>query len=126
MKKLTDILDEIKVNAPTGQIVVTQKGKEALAHMDILHSGARYFDIESGDIYDLVDNYTTPSAGLFFAALNLWIFSDRYGEGIIRLDNPTTKREYLDKYFKVWDTDMEGAQNMLDKFENEGLIEIVR
>ena len=124
MKKLTDILDEIKVNAPTGQIVVTQKGKEALAHMDILHSGARYFDIESGEIYDLADG--SPSEDLFFAALNLWIFSDRYGEGIIRLNNPTTKREYLDKYFKVWDSDMEKAQYMLDKFENEGLIEIVR
>jgi hypothetical protein len=124
MKKLTDILDEIKVNAPTGQIVVTQKGKEALAHMDILHSGTSYFDIESGDIYDLVDG--SPSENLFFAALNLWMFSDRYGEGIIKLNNPITKKEYLDKYLKVWDTDMEGAQNMLDKFKNEGLIEIIR
>jgi len=124
MKKLTDILDEIKVNAPTGQIAVTQKGKEALTHMDILHSGASYFDIESGDIHELVDG--SPSENLFFAALNLWIFSDRYGEGIIKLDNPTTKKEYLDTYLKVWDTDMEGAQNMLDKFKNEGLIEIIR
>jgi hypothetical protein len=124
MKKLTDILDEIKVNAPTGQIVVTQKGKEALAHMDILHSGTNYFDIESGDIYDLVDG--SPSENLFFAALNLWMFSDRYGEGIIKLNNPITKKEYLDKYLKVWDADMEGAQNMLDKFKNEGLIEIIR
>jgi len=124
MKKLTDILDEIKVNAPTGQIVVTQKGKEALAHMDILHSGTSYFDIESGDIYDLVDG--SPSENLFFTALNLWMFSDRYGEGIIKLNNPITKKEYLDKYLKVWDADMEGAQNMLDKFKNEGLIEIIR
>jgi hypothetical protein len=124
MKKLTDILDEIKVNAPTGQIVVTQKGKEALAHMDILHSGTSYFDIESGDIYDLVDG--SPSENLFFAALNLWMFSDRYGEGIIKLNNPITKKEYLDKYLKVWGATMEGAQNMLDKFKNEGLIEIIR
>jgi len=124
MKKLTDILDEIKVNAPTGQIVVTQKGKEALAHMDILHSGTSYFDIESVDIYELVDG--SPSENLFFTALNLWMFSDRYGEGIIKLNNPITKKEYLDKYLKVWDADMEGAQNMLDKFKNEGLIEIIR
>ena len=54
------------------------------------------------------------------------MFSDRYGEGIIKLNNPITKKEYLDKYLKVWDTDMEGAQNMLDKFKNEGLIEIIR
>jgi len=124
MKKLTDILDEIKVNAPTGQIVVTQKGKEALAHMDILHSGARYFDIESGEIYDLADG--SPSENLFFAALNLWIFSDRYGEGIIKLNYPVTKKEYLDKYLRIWDDDIEGAQNMLNKFENQGLIEIIR
>jgi hypothetical protein len=124
MKKLTDILDEIKVNAPTGQIAVTQKGKEALAHMDILHSGARYFDIESGEIHELVDG--SPSEDLFFAALNLWIFSDRYGEGIIKLNNPITKKEYLDKYLSIWDDDIEGAQNMLNKFENQGLIEIIR
>jgi len=124
MKKLTDILDEIKVNAPTGQIVVTQKGKEALAHMDILHSGTSYFDIESVDIYELVDG--SPSEDLFFATLNLWIFSDGYGEGIIKLNNPITKKEYLDKYLSIWDDNIEGAQNMLNKFENQGLIEIIR
>jgi len=105
-------------------ISVLGKGKEALAHMDILHSGTSYFDIESVDIYELVDG--SPSEDLFFATLNLWIFSDGYGEGIIKLNNPITKKEYLDKYLKVWDADMEGAQNMLDKFKNEGLIEIIR
>jgi len=124
MKKLTDILSEIKVNTPPVNIAVTKKGEEALRQMNLLHKAAGFFNLESGDIYDLADG--SPSEPLFFAALNLWIFSDRYGEGMIRVDGFTSKKEYLDKYFKIWDTNMNDAEDNLIRFEKQGLIEIIR
>jgi len=124
MKKLTDILSEIKVNTPPVNIAVTEKGEEAIRQMSLLHKAAGFFDLESGDIYDLADG--SPSEPLFFAALNLWIFSDRYGEGMIKINGLTTKKEYLDKYSKIWDTDTDNAEDNLIRFEKQGLIEIIR
>ena len=57
---------------------------------------------------------------------NKSIFGNQGTKGIIKLNNPITKKEYLDKYLRIWDDDIEGAQNMLNKFENQGLIEIIR
>jgi hypothetical protein len=124
MKKLTDILNEIKVNTPSSTIIVTEKGEEATRQMSLLHKSADFFNLESGNIHQLADG--TPSERLFFATLNLWIFSDRYGEGIIKLNNPTTEKEYLSKYTNVWDDDIESAKNNLKQFEEQGLIKIIK
>ena len=63
------LLSEIKVNTPPVNIAVTEKGEEAIRQMSLLHKAAGFFDLESGDIYDLADG--SPSDLLFFAALNV-------------------------------------------------------
>ena len=118
MKKLTDILNEIKVKTPGNLIIVTPKGIYAVDEIARLFEALSYLGFDSGDIYEIADNND------FFQAVNiLYIFSNKYGESIINLGKPTDLDDYYKEGLSKWSDSKDELNRYLKRFMDNGLIE---
>ena len=118
MKKLTDILKEIRVKSPGNLIRVTPKGIEAVDEVNSLFEALSFLQFDSSDIFEIADHND-----FFINAHMLYIFSDRYGESIISLDRPTDLDDYYKEGLSKWEDDKAILTRYLEQFMNNGLIE---
>lgn len=118
MKKLTDILKEIKVKPPGNLIRITPKGIEAVDGVNSLFEALSILQFDSSDIFEIADHND-----FFYSAHMLYIFSDKYGESIINLNRPTDLDDYYKEGLSKWEDDKAILTRHLEQFMNNGLIE---
>jgi len=118
MKKLTDILNEIRVKTPGNLIRVTPIGKEAVDAVNSLFEALSFLQFDSSDIFEIADHND-----FFHSAHILYIFSDKYGESIINLERPTDLDDYYKEGLDKWEDDKAVLTRFLEQFMNSGLIE---
>jgi hypothetical protein len=118
MKKLTDILNEIRVKPPGNLIRVTPKGIEAVDEINSLFEALSFLEFETSDIFEIADHND-----FFLNTHMLYIFSDKYGESIINLERPTDLDDYYKEGLSKWEDDKAILTRFLEQFMNNGLIE---
>ena len=118
MKKLTDILNEIRVKTPGNLIRVTPRGKEAVDEVNSLFEALSFLEFDSSDIFEIADHND-----FFLNAHMLYIFSDKYGESILNLERPTDLDDYYKEGLSKWEDDKAILTRNLEQFMNNGLIE---
>ena len=118
MKKLTDILNEIRVKTPGNLIRVTPRGKEAIDEVNSLFEALSFLEFDSSDIFEISENND-----FFINSHILYIFSDKYGESIINLERPTDLDDYYKEGLDKWEDEKSTLTRYLEQFMNSGLIE---
>jgi hypothetical protein len=118
MKKLTDILNEIRVKTPGNLIRVTPRGKEAVDAVNSLFEALSFLEFDSSDIFEISENND-----FFINSHILYIFSDKYGESMINLERPTDLDDYYKEGLDKWEDDKAVLTRFLEQFMNSGLIE---
>ena len=117
MKKLTDILNEIKIKTPGNLIIVTPKGINAVNETARLFEALSFLQFDSSDIFEIADHND-----FFHSAHILYIFSDKYGESIINLEKPTDLDDYYKEGLDKYDDDKSTLDRFLEQFMNNELI----
>lgn len=109
-------LQEIKINNPNTIFRVTDKGKEYIEDFVLLEKLSDKFEIG-----ELIKN-EGPESEIFRFSQLLYIYSDKYGEGIILIDKPNKLEDYMSKHFKIWSDDENESKRDLKSFIKLGFI----
>jgi hypothetical protein len=102
------LLSEIKVNPVSRGFEVTDKGKKYIEYYDKFTDLANIFDMQD-DIFD-------SESEIFHKTEQLFMFSDKYGEKIIFINEANKLEYYINRYRDIWGGDIEEAKKYLKLF----------
>lgn len=89
-------LNEIKINNPTDYFIVTEHGKGVLKEFILFEKLSEKFGCG-----ELLKNEGGESE-LYSIPQILYIFSDTYGEGIIKINEINRMEDFMKKYIDIW------------------------
>ena len=118
IKRLQELagINEMRINNPTNSFKVTELGIQMLNNFVTLKLLGNIFEIS-----ELLNN-EGPESIKFEMTQTLYIYSDEYGEGIIKIKENNNIDEYFSQYNKIWDDDKEQYILDLKKLEQQGYI----
>lgn len=109
-------LNEIKVNNPINVFHVTDLGREMVENFVALEKLAEKFGVN-----ELLKD-EGPEQEIFAQTQLLYIFSDTYGEGIIKMKEINRLEDYESKCSKIWDEITENNLYQLETFKKLNFI----
>ena len=109
-------IDEIKINKPGSSFKVTPLGKKRVEEFITLLELAEIFEVKE------LLNDKGPENKIFRITQMLWIFSDMYGESIIKMNDNNLLEDYLNLYNNIWEEDYEESKIQLTDFMKLGYI----
>jgi hypothetical protein len=110
--KLTEILDEIKIQNPNHIFHITDKGIQVLKDMGLISN--------LGNKYKIMEDIVETRSETYNIANIFSIFS-KNGENIIK-DKNNTLEEYIKIFMERWEDDEESAKSYLKDFMKNDFI----